>query len=505
MGLLQSIMRPRAASLREPPDWFKEALGARRTVSGISVNERNAMHVSAVFASIRLIAETVASLPFIVYRRLDRGKERLPGHRVYRLLHDQPNEDMTAMVFRETLLSHVLAWGNGYAAILRNGNGQPMDLYPIMPDKVSVERLRGGLIVYRVRDEVGGETIMRPRDVLHIPGLGFDGIVGYSVVRMARESLGLTVAAEQYGAAFFGNNANAGGVIEVPNALSDTAYSRLRDSWEARHRGPENAHKVAILEQGAKFDKTSIPPEDAQFLETRKFQVEDVARWFHVPPHKIGHLERSTFSNIEHQALEFVTDTIRPWLVRTEQEVKRKMFMANEQDLFAEHLVDGLLRGDIKSRYDAYASAIQNGWMTRNEAREIENRNPLDGLDEPLAPLNMVPADKIDEQTDDNEKKATALAESSARRIARREHDRVQGALKRLKADGDSKAFDDWLAGFIPEHTGYVAGAMCCDPETAAAYVRGVIARLDQSDDIEETLRNWKTERTAELLALVKG
>lgn len=488
LSAITRLFRPQAATLRDPPDWFREALGARRTIAGVSVNERNALHVSAVFSAIRLISETVASLPLMVYRRIDRGKERDSSHPVYTLLHDQPNPNMTAYVFRQTLMAHVLGWGNGYARILRNGIGRPYELQILTPDKVMPERTPTGEVVYRVQADDGSWSLLRSREVLHVPGLGFDGIMGYSVVRMARESLGLTVASEQYGSAFFGNNANAGGTIEVPNTLGDVAYKRLRDSWEDRHRGPENAHRIAILEQGAKFNKISIAPEDAQFLETRQFQIEEVARWFGVQPHKIGHLGRATWGNIEHQAIEFVTDTLRPRLVCLEQEYKRKLFLTTERDFFAEHLVDGLLRGDITSRYNAYAIAIQNQFLTPNEAREMENRNPLPGLDDPVQKS----------QAQDDLKAATA------RRVARKEQQSVKAALTRLEKSGDTEAFTAWLSAFVPEHTDFVAEAMQCDPEIAAAYVRGVEARLESAEDPTESLKTWKADRADELLAMLK-
>lgn len=361
-------------------------------MTGVNVTETSALRVTAVYACVRVLAETVATLPLVVYRRQKpRGKLRDPSHPLYTVLHDQANTEMTAMQLRETMMAHVLLWGNAYASIERDGAGNVVGLWPLLPDRTYVVRDdKTGKLVY-ITTLPNGEQVLLPWDqVLHIPGLSYNGIVGYSPIQCAREAIGLALAAEEFGARFFGNGARPGGVLEHPATLSDEAYKRLRSSWESMHRGLNNAQRLAILEEGMQYKPLTIPPEDAQFLETRKFQVTEICRLFRVPPHLVGDLERATFSNIEHQSIEFVVHTIRPWLVRWEQAINMKLLTPLERRrFFVEHIVDGLLRGDIASRYNAYAIARQNGWMSANDIRELENMNPIPGGDVYLVPLNM--------------------------------------------------------------------------------------------------------------------
>lgn len=372
-------------------EWL-ESLGGGPVLSGVTVNNSTALRISAVFACIRILAETIASLPLIVYERdADGGKTRATNHDLYRLLHDEPNPLMSSFIWRETKQGHVAGMGNAYSAIVRDGSGTVRELWPLDPVGVTPE-VESGRLVYRLSDRVArnGEKILLPADVLHIPGLGYDGIRGYNPIHMARETMGLAIAAEQYGAALFGNKSEPGGVLETDQKLDDNIEKRLRAGWESAHRGPANAHRIAVLQGGLKWKPVAINPDDAQFLETRKFQINEIARLFRIPPHMIGDLERATFSNIEHQSLEFVTHTLRPWLVRWEMEINRKLFGKDERrQFFVEFNVEGLLRGDIKSRFESYGIAIQNGWLSRNEVRRLENMNPEEGLDEFLEPMNM--------------------------------------------------------------------------------------------------------------------
>lgn len=355
------------------------------TTSGKNVNERTAMQTTAVYACVRILAEAIAGLPLHVYRyRLDGGKERIPQHPLYYLLHNEPNPEMTSFVFRETLMSHLLLWGNAYAQIVRNGRGQPVALYPLLPSKMEVNRAENGELIYtyyRDYDENGlnpkGVYItLRKEDVLHIPGLGFDGLVGYSPIAMAKNSIGMSLATEEYGAAFFANGANPGGVLEHPGVIKD--IQRVKDSWNSAYQGSGNAHKVAVLEEGMKFQAIGIPPEQAQFLETRKFQINEIARIFRVPPHMVGDLEKSSFSNIEQQSLEFVKYTLDPWVVRWEQSLQQSLILPSEKSsLFIKFNVDGLLRGDYQSRMNGYAVGRQNGWMSANDIRELEDMNRI--------------------------------------------------------------------------------------------------------------------------------
>ena len=356
-----------------------------RTTSGKPVNERTAMQTTAVYACVRILAEAVASLPLHVYEyQDDGGKKLVHDHPLYYLLHDEPNPEMTSFVFRETLMSHLLIWGNAYAQIIRNGAGRVLGLYPLLPDKMDVQRDDRGNIYYvysRNSDENPmfkeyGDIRLKAEDVLHIPGLGFDGLIGYSPIAMAKNAVGMTLACEEYGASFFANGANPGGVLEHPGVLKDP--SKVRESWNFVYRGVNNAHKIAVLEEGMKYQQIGIPPEEAQFLETRKFQINEIARLYRIPPHMVGDLDKSSFSNIEQQSLEFVKYTLDPWVIRWEQSLQRSLLLPGEKGKYFIKLnVDGLLRGDYQSRMNGYAVGRQNGWFSANDIREMENMNPI--------------------------------------------------------------------------------------------------------------------------------
>ena len=356
-----------------------------RTTSGRPVNERTAMQTTAVYACVRILAEAVASLPLHVYEyQDDGGKKLVHDHPLYYLLHDEPNPEMTSFVFRETLMSHLLIWGNAYAQIIRDGAGRVLGLYPLLPDKMEVQRDDKGNIYYvysRNSDENPtfkeyGNIKLKAEDVLHIPGLGFDGLIGYSPIAMAKNAVGMTLACEEYGASFFANGANPGGVLEHPGVLKDP--SKVRESWNSVYRGVSNAHKIAVLEEGMKYQQIGIPPEEAQFLETRKFQINEIARLYRIPPHMVGDLDKSSFSNIEQQSLEFVKYTLDPWVIRWEQSLQRSLLLPGEKGKYFIKLnVDGLLRGDYQSRMNGYAVGRQNGWFSANDIREMENMNPI--------------------------------------------------------------------------------------------------------------------------------
>ena len=356
------------------------------TASGKYVTERSAMQMTAVYCCVRILSEAVASLPLQFYRYTDDGgKEKAVEHPLYFLLHDEPNPEMTSFIFRETLMTHLLLWGNAYSQIICNGKGEIVALYPLMPDRMRVDRDEHGRLYYEYAvydvddvdgrkgtDKAGRTVRLQPADVLHIPGLGFDGLVGYSPIAMAKNAIGLAIATEEYGSKFFANGAAPSGVLEHPGTIKDP--SRVRESWQATFGGSGNANKVAVLEEGMKYTPISISPEQAQFLETRKFQIDEIARIFRVPPHMIGDLEKSSFNNIEQQSLEFVKYTLDPWVSRWEQAMVRALLKPDEKKkYFFKFNVDGLLRGDYQSRMNGYATARQNGWMSANDIRELEN------------------------------------------------------------------------------------------------------------------------------------
>ena len=351
------------------------------TTSGKPVNEYTAMQMTAVYSCVRILSETLAGLPLHVYRYNDSGgKEKFLKHPLYKLLHDEPNPEMTSFAFRETLMSHLLLWGNAYAQIIRNARGEVIALYPLMPNKMTVDRDSKGRLFYlysRTSDDAptlgdDSQVYLAPSEVLHIPGLGFDGLIGYSPIAMAKNAVGLAIATEEYGAKFFANGAAPGGVLEHPGTIKDP--QKVKESWNSAYQGSQNAHRVAVLEEGMKYQPIGISPEQAQFLETRKFQINEIARIFRVPPHMLADLEKSSFSNIEQQSLEFVKYTLDPWVVRWEQSMCRALLMESEKPIvFIKFNVDGLLRGDYVSRMSGYATARQNGWMSANDIRELEN------------------------------------------------------------------------------------------------------------------------------------
>ncbi len=385
MGILSGLFRSRDKPTdRTVGSSYSFFLGG--TASGKYVTERSAMQMTAVYCCVRILSEAVASLPLQFYRYTDDGgKEKAVEHPLYFLLHDGPNPEMTSFIFRETLMTHLLLWGNAYSQIIRNGKGEVVALYPLMPDRMKVDRDAHGRLYYeytvydaddvdgrRGTDRVGRTVRLQPHDVLHIPGLGFDGLVGYSPIAMAKNAIGLAIATEEYGSKFFANGAAPSGVLEHLGIIKDP--SRVRESWQATFGGSSNANKIAVLEEEMKYTPISISPEQAQFLETRKFQIDEIARIFRVPPHMIGDLEKSSFNNIEQQSLEFVKYTLDPWVSRWEQAMVRALLTKEEKrKYFFKFNVDGLLRGDYQSRMNGYATARQNGWMSANDIRELEN------------------------------------------------------------------------------------------------------------------------------------
>ena len=371
------------------------------STAGKAVNERTAMQMTAVYSCVRILAEAVAGLPLHFYKYgTDGSKIKATENPLYYLLHDEPNPEMSSFVFRETLMTHLLLWGNAYAQIIRNGKGDVIALYPLMPNKMDVDRDDKGEIYYtyhRSNEEAKtsreNTVYLSKRDVLHIPGLGFDGLVGYSPIAMAKNAIGLAIATEEYGAKFFANGAAPSGVLEHPGTIKDP--TKVREAWQSQFGGSGNSGKVAVLEEGMKYTPISIAPEQAQFLETRKFQIDEIARIFRVPPHMIGDLEKSSFSNIEQQSLEFVKYTLDPWIIRWEQSLNRALISLNDKNnYFFKFNVEGLLRGDYQSRMQGYATARQNGWLSANDIRELENLDkiPADqGGDLYLVNGNMLP------------------------------------------------------------------------------------------------------------------
>lgn len=347
-----------------------------RTDAGMYVDEDRALRYAAVWRCVDVRAKAIAILPWCVYEKTARGRREVTSD-IYWLLHNQPNPEMSPYVFKHLLSSHLDLWGNAYAEIERDQGGRPRWLWPITPDRVTPYRDDGGRLLYEVTQNTAASSDIDPANILHVRGLGFDGLLGYSVIRMASQSIGAGMAQDRFGAKFFSNGANMGGVITAPTKLSDPSRKNLQESIEKATSG-ENALRWMVLEEGLKAERLSIPPEDAQFLESRKFSVLDVCRWFGVPPHKVMALDRSTWANIEHQELEFVVDAIQPSVTQFEQEADLKLFgRVNRGVLYTKFNMAALLRGDMKSRYEAYEIAHRNGWLSANEIRALEEQNPI--------------------------------------------------------------------------------------------------------------------------------
>lgn len=487
-----------------PDRWLVSALGGgTTTAAGITVSETSAMSATAVYACVRVLAETVASLPLHIYQHSSsRGKQLALRHPLYPVLRWQANPEMTAFQWRETMMAYLALWGNGYSQIVRDNGGRVRQLWPLRPDRMKVQRLRtDGPLVYEYHRPEGDPIRYAPEDVLHIAGLGFDGLIGLSPIGLMRTAVGLSIAAESYGAGFFGNSANPAGVLQHPGKLSDEAHQRLRRSWEERHRGPGNAGRPAILEEGMTWHQIGLPPEDAQFLETRRFQVADIARAFRVPPHMVGDLDRATFSNIEQQSIEFVTYTLAPWLERWEHAVMHKLLGEDERPVFFPAFdTRALLRGDTLSRYQSYAVARQWGWMSANDVRDAEHQNPIEGGDQYLVPLNMIPAGEprptpapkagAPAATSPGSRAGHAarsvearmrLADSyrgviqdAAERIVRREVADVGRQAERMLPRHDSATFRMWMEQFYRDH-----------PDFAARQMQPAIAGLAQAIQAE--------------------
>jgi HK97 family phage portal protein len=438
-------MLPRPSDIRSstfhvsqtPPGWVVQGYG-EDSYAGEPVTVEGALGVTAVLSGFTILSEDTSSLPLITYRRLKRGKERAYNSPMYKLLHDQPNPEHTSMVYREFIMGHLLGWGNHYSQKVWDRKGVLVELWPLRPDRMKIERVNG-VRIYTYTQANGTPRTFRAEEIWHIPAFGFDGLMGYSRITLARNAIGLSLATEKYGSKFFANGANPGIVVKHPGKLSDEAYTNLKVSWEER-KGVDNSHKVAILEEGMSIDKIGIPPDDAQFLETRKFQVDEIARMFRIPPHMLGATEKSTSwgTGIEQQELGYLSHTLRPWLQRIEQQAWKDLLLESEkQDLTIEHLVEELLRTDLAARMTAYVQAITNGIMTRNEVRERENMNPIEGLDEMLQPLNMTtvnnpqpaktPARAYELKGIDPQ----PLIQDAVRRIVRREKHELSDAGKR--------------------------------------------------------------------------
>lgn len=462
MGFIASLFERRSGGLNDERFWSTMGMSLK-TDAGVDVGPVSALGFSAVYACVRNISEDVGKLPLILYRQgADGSRERAVADPLYGLLRDKPNPEMSAMTFRQTLTAHAMLWAGGYAMIQRDGLGRPIALWPLHPGRVKPKRTQSGRMFWEVRTEAGVPVSYEDTEIFHVEGLGFDGIVGYSLASRAKESFGIAAAAEKFAARFFGSGSTVNGVLEHPGKIGKSEdRARLREEWEDMHSGVGNSHKVAILQEGMKYAKVGVTPEEGQFLESRQFQIEEVCRWFRMPPHKVQHLARSTFANIEHQGIEYVVDTLTAWFTRWEAEIARKLIV--QAGMYAEHLADALLRGDTKSRFEAYNLALAQGWMNRDEVRARENLPPLPNGDGKvtLVPVNMAPLDKMVS----GEAAAQAAPTPSARVLGRVLEDAVGRMIRKetLAAKRAAKKpaeFGAWLDEFYRDHGDTVRDAL---------------------------------------------
>lgn len=493
MGVVTRLLKPdqREALGKGATAFLQEVLLGPSSASGVNVTAEGSLRYTAVLACVRVLAEGLASLPCILYERFQQdgrdAKRRARSHGLYSLLHDAPNPVMTALEFFEVGMAQALLWGNFYAEIEWSPRGDVVALWPLPAWRVT-PALTQQVKYYSLQMDNQADRVLSDYQVLHVPSFGYNGVSGKSMISLAREAIGLGLAAERYGASVFGNGVVPGGVLEHPGVLSDEAYSRLHDSWASRHQGLANAQRLAILEEGMKYNKVGIPPEDAQFLDTRKYQRSEIAGIFRVPLHMIGDLERATFSNIEQQSTDFLTNSLSPWLRRWEQRIVRSLLVGRERErYYAEFLVDALLRGDTATRYAAYATGRQWGWLSVNDIRTRENMNPVDGGEEYLVPMNMVEAGSEPEPDrlpptrtaepwvqsvtraarTEMELRASvrgrrrlaeahrAALQDAAQRVLNRETNDILNAARRLLASSPAD-FERWLAQFLVDDRGKV-------------------------------------------------
>lgn len=418
--------RMESTTLRSPATWFLEALWGRESASGVQVSEAVAMGLSAYYCGVNMIAGTIGSLPLNVYRRQGRKREVASSHPAQYLLHRRPNPHMSAMSLRQTWVAHAIARGNAYGELVFDGRANLLEIWPLLPTQTTPKLDEDNRLWYEIRVATGEVRYLPSERVLHIPGLGFDGIMGYGLIQVARDAIGLNAAENIYSAKFFRNGGSVSGTIETTNTLNDKSFDRLKSEIADKFSGLSNAHRVAILEAGLKYNPINPTHRDSQLIESRRFSIEEWARWLNMPPHKLKEMTHATFSNIEHQNIEWMVDTIDPWLVRFEQEYDDKIFRKNNL-FYTKHVVEGRLRGDQKTRFDSYAIARNWGWMSPNDVLELEDRNPLppDIGDVYLIPANMMRADQT-----------LAPQREAAARIVRQEH-------KSLEARGMAGTYDE--------------------------------------------------------------
>lgn len=464
--------------------------------AGITVTHENALTYSAVWSCVRIISETISSLSCHAFHTLpNKGKERVHS-RVDRILSLQSNPEMSAQTFKETIIAWTLLWGNGYAEIERDKGNQVAGLWPIHPERVEIERSEEGSLVYLVSNYDGSQTTLAQNDMFHVKGLGHSGLKGYSVVSMAANAISLGMACETFGAKYFGSGTNPGSVFEIPGKLSQSAYDRLKKDLDRTHAGLSNAKKNMILEEGMTHKHLAVSPEDSQFIETRRLQIEDIARFFRMPLHKMADLTNSSFSNIEQQNIEFVTDTIWPWVTRFEAEANIKLFPARTKGThFCKININSLLRGDVQTRSEYYRTMLNIGVMSVNEIRELEDLNPIgkEG-DSHYMQLNMTTLDSIGNQVqtpDVRQQEESGFAEShmslfsdAFTSLAKFESARITGGLRRYS---DRTEFAQWLQREMKKHRQKATAAL----SAPAVALYKMITKFEDTAPIIEVVNQY--------------
>jgi len=405
VAILRSVVR-RSQQLANPDRWLMRAFGAQETDSGVYVDENAALSSSAIWAGIRLISESLSTVPLHVFRMSDGQREVMREHPVDQLIYASPNPEMTAQEWRSQMMAALILSGNGYSEIVRDRGGRIRQIWPLSWYRVELERAPDESLYYEIQtvglDDVNDRVVAArlPADrVLHLRAFNSRGLLGDSMVERLKQTIGITLATEKFGATFYGQGTQLSGVLTHPGSLSEGAQKRLRDSWNDRYSGLSGSHRIAILEEGLKWDPISVPPEASQFLETRQFQVQEASRALNLPPHMLRDLWRATFSNVEQQAIDFVVNSLRPWAVILEQRMQLSLLTEAERraGYYIKHNLEGLLRGDIKTRYESYAIGRNWGWLSANDVRELEDLNPIDMGDVYLQPLNMIEAGEAPE------------------------------------------------------------------------------------------------------------
>jgi len=519
-----SIMAAESTPSPDDDFWYKPA-GSRST-AGVDITPDVSMHVSTVFACVRLLSEVIGSLPCIVYERSPNKKTRAENHPLYELLHDQPNEWQTAQEFFEMATAHVNLRGNFYARIWAGPRGAVDSIVPLNPDRMQVTMGPHG-IQYKYTSSEGRPEYYTSQDIYHVRGLCFDGLVGISVIEYAKNTVGLAVAQSEHGATVFTNGSVPPFYIKRPmeRKWTETALTNFRQGWRSMHGGKENANNPPILEDGMTLESLNITNKDSQWLESQAFQAVDVCRFFRVQPHMVGILDRATFSNIEHQGQDFLRYTIAPWLLRFTSAARRDLFTVPKK-YFAEFLTDAILRSDTKSRYEAYSIGVNGGWLTRNEVRTRENLNPIEGGDELLEPLNMAPAGSRSEGTPVDEPEPVEepaakvdqimavdlepLIADAAHRIAAKEIRILEERAD--KADEDPEKWTEWFEKQTGDHMTYIEKVLVpllissVDTQTAVDQIRtGFAVGVNQSSSMQNMIDEWKQNREQKLTEILKG